>query len=219
MRPEFREKNLKAWDDLLHALFNGMIPASCTWEDKTEIIEILNFIGKNQQINHTFFPTGGGLDLAGAGNSVEEGCIEIYFHKKAADIVRPKALIFQSFGRPYEWSYFRLETEELDPSEVYENLTGQREELTEITPGEYVDRSHWDEGFYGYDEIGRELPLPDSARVVTRFFSGAFVIFAKGSIYNAINATYDGRHSKMTAEDFKQYIDNTVKKLREKEKI
>jgi len=219
MKPEFREKNLKAWDDFLLALFNGTVPDSCTWETKTDIIKILNEIGKNPQINHTFFPTGGGLGLSGAGVSVEKDCIEIYFDEHAADIVRPKVLIFQSFGRPYEWAYFRLETKDLEQSGIYENLQGQREELTEISPGEYVDRSHWDEGFYGYDESGRDEPLPDTARVVTRFFSGAFVIFAKGSTYNAISGTYDGRHSKMTAEEFKQYIGGTVKKLREERKI
>ena len=219
MRREFREKNLKEWDELLNTLFNGAIPENCSWQDKIDIINVLNFIGKNPQTNHTFFPTGGGLDLAGVGESVEKDCIEIYFHKKAADIVRPKILMFQSFGVPYEWAYFRLDTKELDPSGVYEGLIGQREELTEISPGEYVERSYWDEGYYGHDESGRELPLPDSARVITRFFSGAFVVFAKGSLYNAINATYDGRHSKMTAEEFKNYIGDTVAKLREEGKI
>jgi hypothetical protein len=215
MRPEFREKNLKDWDELLHVLFGGSIPDESIWKDKTDIIRILNLIGKKPNINHIFFPSGGGLDLVGARDSVEEDCIEIYFHEKTADIVRPKELIFQSFGNPYEWAYFRLETNKLEPSGVYENLKGQREELTEITPGDYMDRSYWDEGFTGYDESGRKLLLPESARVITRLFSGAFVIFAKGSLYNAINATYDGRHSKMTGEEFKQYIGKTVSGLKE----
>lgn len=214
MRDEFRKKNLKEWDELLGKLFKDKIPECHTWKNITDMIEVLNFIGTNPQCNHTFFPTGGGLDLAGARESVENECIELLFFDKAADIVRPKMLTFQSFGEPYEWAYFRLDTKELNPSGVYEGLTGQHEELTEISPGEYVERSYWDEGYYGYDEHDRELPLPDNARVITRFFSGAFVIFAKGSVYNSINATYDGRHSKMTAEKFKSYISNTVDKLK-----
>lgn len=219
MEMDFREKNLKDWEDLLLALFNGTIPDYCSWENTSEIIRILNSIGENPNLNQMFFPTGGGLDLAGAGNSVEGGCIEMYFHEKSAYIAKPKALIFQSFGHLFEWAYFRLDTNNLEPSGVYENSDRQKEELTELAPGDYVERSYWDQGHYGRDEYGNEQALPDSARLITRFFSGSFVIFAKGSAYNADTSTYDGRHSKMTTEQFKQYIGDNVKKIRDRGRI
>lgn len=126
MRNDYREKQLKEWDDMLTHLFGGRIPLQCTWVKNTDIINVLQVIGKKPQSNHTFFPTGGGLDLAGADVSVELDCIELYFNVngKSPDIVKPKVLIFQSFNAPYEWSYFRLETEKLEPSGVYDNLGG-----------------------------------------------------------------------------------------------
>ena len=56
-------------------------------------------------------------------------------------------MIFQSFNAPYEWTYFRIETKPLDPSGVYEDYRGVNEELTEITQGDYVERSWWDAGY------------------------------------------------------------------------
>lgn len=218
MDPQFREKNLLNWEKLLLVMFNGNIHDYYHWDDSNDIINVLNFIGKDKNLNHTFFPTGGGLDLIGAGNSIEHGCIELYFHEKAADIIRPKILSFHSFGSPYEWSYFRLDTYELKPSGVYEASDRQSEELTEISPGQYIDRYYWDIGSYGRDESGVPAALPECARVITRFFSGSFVIFAKGSIYNAISGTYDARHSKMTSDEFRQYIKSFVESIKNNSK-
>ena len=215
MKIDFREQNLKEWENLLDDLFKGTIPNNYLWTNIFDIIDVLNFIGRTPPINHTFFPTGGGLDLSGAEESVEKNCIEIYFNTSAAYIVKPDVLTFQSFGVSHEWSYFRLDTKQLKPSGVYENLTGQHEELTEIRPGVYVDRIYWDGGYYGQDEYGQELSLPESSRVITRFFSGSFVIFAKGSTYNANSSTYDARHSKVTAGEFRNYIARTIDRLSE----
>lgn len=213
MRPEFREKNLPKWDELLWTLFKGNIPTGCRWETKEDMINVLNHIGKYPNVNHTFLPSGGGLDLKGAADSYEPGCLELRLGEQGAYVIQPRALTFQSFDAPHEWSYFRLDTDPIQPSGVYEGLHRQSEELTEISPLEYVERIYWDEGYCGYDENGYLAPLPESARLVIRFFSGSFVIFAKASTYNAINETYDGRHSKMSAEDFRQYIARTVEKM------
>ena len=43
-----------------------------------------------------------------------------------------------------------------------------------------------------------------------RWLSGAFVVFAKGSLYNSITATYDARHNQMTAVEFRQYIEGLI---------
>lgn len=211
---EFRMQNLKQWDELLVSLFNNQIPEQNEWVNTSEIIGICNFIGRYHKFNHMFFPSGGGLDLHGARPSAEPGCIELYFtsNEKSVSILKPDRLIFQSFGALREWAYFRLETKPLQPTGVYESYKGIDEELTEITRGNYVERSWWDAGFYGHDEEGAELPLPCEARVVTRHLNGSFVIFAKGSAYNADPSTYDGRHSKMSANRFRDYIGDAVTK-------
>jgi len=92
----------------------------------------------------------------------------------------------------------------------YSGYNDVREELTEITRTHYVDRTWWDAGYYGHDETGNELPLPEESRVITRWFSGSLVIFAKASTYNAVSGTYDGRHSKMSTEEFREYIRNAT---------
>ena len=129
------------------------------------------------------------LDLKGAADSAEPDCITLHFVEDPPCIVKPKVLIFQSFDKPYEWAYFRLETKGLEPSGWYENLTGIKEELTELHPGEYIHRNYWDAGYYEFDETGRELPLPDTARIVFRYLSGSFLFFAKASPYNEIRST------------------------------
>ncbi|MGR5863837.1 hypothetical protein ACT7DZ_03285 [Bacillus cereus] len=41
---------------------------------------------------------------------------------------------------------------------------------------------------------------------IKRWFNGSFLIVPKGSIYNHISTTYDGRHSKFNADDFREYM-------------
>ncbi len=205
---EYRKQNLVQWEQTLSGLFNNNIPEQAVWGNPEGIINVCNIIGQDHNLNHTFFPTGGGLDLYGAGYSAEHECIELYFSDsgRSADIIKPDHMLFQSFNAPYEWAYFRIELKPLNPSGVYKNYNDVREELTEITRMHYVDRTYWDAGFYGHDEVGNELPLPKESRVITRWFSGSLVIFAKASTYNALGDTYDGRHSKMSAEEFREYI-------------
>ncbi len=212
-RSEFRKENLKNWDIFLNDLFDGEIPERYEWTDRQEIISILNKIGNDHNLNHTFFPDHGGHDLHGAADSVENECIELHFSTgKGAYIIKPKSLSFESFGFPYEWAYFRLETKQLEPSGIYDNYGDDiKEEVTELPPGRYVERHYWDENFYGYDEGGVEKPLSDEARIIVRYFAGSIVIFAKGSTYNLAGKTYDGRHNKMSGAEFKDYIFSIAK--------
>ena len=200
-RKEFREKNLLEWEEIINGIFNFSVPSYCTWESHLDIIKIFNKIGSKPNSNHTFMPSGGGLDLSGANISHEENCIELKYGG-LVDIVKPKKLIFNYLGDNFEWAYFRLETEELEPSGIYEELPEKfiSEELTEISPLHYEDRSIWEHGYYNGE------PLPKSARAVSRFFKGTFLIVAKSSIYNQIPATYDGRHNKFNDKQYKEYM-------------
>ena len=60
---EFRKKNLAQWDETLADLFNNQIPEQTVWVKPEDIINVCNFIGSDHNLNHTFFPSGGGLDL------------------------------------------------------------------------------------------------------------------------------------------------------------
>jgi len=203
---DFRQYNRLQWRETLQKLFPHAVPTRAKWEHMDEIIAVLNVLGESSGLNHLFFPSGGGLDLERAVRCEREpGCIELITNG-CINIVKPIRLQFESFDDDPQWNYFRLETGELDPTDVYPDRVGDwlYEELTEVGGEFYASRSCWDENQYS----GK--PLPDHSRVLMRYFRGAFVIFQKTSIYNRISATYDARHNKMGTDEFRAYIANGV---------
>ena len=196
----FDERNKQEWIKVLDELFPSGTPKNHTWTDLDEIVFVLNKISSVDNLNHMFYPSGGGMDIENARISNENDCIEIY--NGIADLLKPKSLIFESFDDKL-WSYFRIETEELKPSDVYEELSSSFEELTEIDE-KYFSRIYWDEGQYKGEK------LPASARLLTRHLKGSFVIFAKSSYYNKNSRTYDARHNNMTSSEFREYIESVI---------
>ena len=199
-----RESNVK-WRECLHRVSGGAPGHSPTWTDLSQIIEVLQTVG-GSTANHMYFPRIGGLDVTGAGPSPEPGCMEVYCgpERSHPEIVRPRSLTLNFVSGMPSLSYFRIETEALEPSGVYESVEA-REELVEVAPGEYRERSVWEDDDH---EPGW--------RLVTRHLRGAFVIFSKGSPYNlgdryaprlVVGDTYDARHDKMTAAEFRSYIE------------
>ncbi len=83
-----------------------------------------------------FYPGGGGMDLMGARIGREPKTIELLVdeNEKYVGLVKPRKLVFESFGFDMEWNYFRLENDELVPSGVYERTLYNHEELLEIEP-------------------------------------------------------------------------------------
>ena len=209
----FEERNLIEWKETIKSLFPIGSPRNFEWDDNEAIIEALNKLGAIKQLNHMFFPSGGGMTLNGATYSTESDCIEL-LTDGCPNIVKPQKLTFHFFGdQKCEWAYFRLETGILSPSGVYKDIDDfQFEELTELIPGKYVERKYWDAGYYDSNESG-EKHLPKTARVVTRFFRGAFVIFATASIYNHTSSTYDARHNKMSSQKFEEHIQAVIDHL------
>jgi serine/threonine-protein kinase len=211
MRDEFREKYLPKWENLIKSIFNGNVPQHYEWLTMHDIISILNTIGSSDALNHTFFASGGGLDLISATQSHEKGCIELNLDGMVF-VLKPKKLMFEYFPEgDYEWAYFRIVTDSLPDSKVYENLSSNDEELTELSPCYYVERSVWDSNEFNGQS------LPSNARVITRILDGDFVIFSKASLYNANHSTYDGRHAKLGIEGFKDHIQDAIKYINEKE--
>lgn len=205
---DFHLRNNEQWTEVLRKLFPISTPKRAIWEDIDEIIQILQILGATRNLNHLFFPESGGMDLENARRSTEEGCIELDF--QLISIVKPKRLIFESFGADSNWNYFRLETGGLEPSGVYskERLDGRiREDVSELYPGEYEDYEIAEHRSY-YRERGYDIPK--EARHVSRYFEGAFVIFNKRSHYNLNSSTYDARHNKMTTDEFREYIKQNI---------
>jgi serine/threonine-protein kinase len=197
----------RRWANLIKSIFPHPVD-EVTWTDCNQITDILERIGRVDNTNHVFRPRGGGFDLTGAGRAGELGCIELLNGGGVATIIKPRKLSFHAFGSDPRWYYFRLECRPLQPSGIYEveEENAKSEELCELSPGEYVERSVWDEGYYGTDEDGYLMSLPDEARPIIREFEGSFVIFGKYSPYNQDSSTYDGRHSRGTSEQFANYI-------------
>jgi hypothetical protein len=193
----YRESYLQAWENLIREIFPAIVPQSCLWTNLDDIVAILNIVGKYPDSNHTFMPDGGGLDLRGAQEALEMGCIELVYDH-SWDVVKPKGLYFESFGNDSQWAYFRLETGGLRSIESEGN--GICGEVTDLGGGHYVNVAFWDVNEY------EGKPLPQGSRRITRYFGGAFVVFGKGSVYNRLNSTYDARHNQMTKEEFRTYI-------------
>lgn len=196
----YKEDNI-TWEMIVNMIFPNGIPIHCEWEKSDEIILVLNAIGSIPNVNHMFYPNGGGLDVISASNSNERGCIEIFTGTN--EIFKPKKLIFESFKESY-WNYFRLELYELKPIEICVNSDMESEELLELEPGCYLSRNYWDIGEYN------GVKLPSTARLVTRYMKGSFVIFSKYSPYNENSNTCDGPHDNFTSEEFRKYIENVI---------
>ena len=90
---------MATWTDLLEGLFPIGIPVSAKWEDLASMSSVLNHVGLRLNSNHMFYPTGGGNDLRGAFPFDEEsGCLALKTGERVAEVVKPSALLFESFG-------------------------------------------------------------------------------------------------------------------------
>jgi len=207
----FEKKNKHQWLEVQTILFPASTPNTVIWTDLYDIIDVLKLACSFDNLNHMFYPTGGGLDLEDVRISHEKGCIELDF--QLIDIVKPKRLIFESFGADPEWNYFRLELDDLEPSHLYDPdslpdipSAAYMEELSELSPGQYFDY----EILNNRSDYVDEYPITDKSRHVSRWFKGAFVIFNKTSTYNRTPSTYDARHEQMSTEEFRDYIQRAV---------
>lgn len=205
--------NLQHWQEVTKSLFGNQIPETKEWTDISKMVEVLNLVGK-ANLNHTFHPGSGGLDLQGCGPSKEPACLELYLiDPTCPSIVKPTKLTFNSFPGIPEWAYFLLETGKIHPSGVYPNLRPEyeSESLTELPDGTYLSGYHWDENEY----LGN--PLPKGSRSVQRVFSGSFAIFQKSSPYNLFRTkgfnAYDAVHNSKTPEDFRKFCSEGAKAL------
>ena len=164
---DYVKRNKSQWIEVQRKLFPTALPKRVIWEDKDQIIKILKEVSSFDHLNHMLFPYSGGLDLDDVGASFEENCIELILDGTPY-IVRPKRLIFESFGDDPEWNYFRFESEGLYP--VCSSKTNVNDEVfTEIEPGVYTDYECKE-----FDDFDGKR-LPSSARYIKRILNGDFV--------------------------------------------
>ena len=194
-------QQVKEWEFLVERIFGESIPSRTEYHNPEHIVRVLNLLGQSRTLNHMLFPDGGGLDFTHAEVAAETGFIYIYCGT-IINLLKPRSLYFESFPDP-RWNYFMIECEEVDPIDgIYISHHGDQE-LVEDYPGHYVKSDDCMYNVYDY-ETGE--PLPADAKVVCRFTKGNFLIVMKTCTYNQIPSTYDGRHSLMTNEEFRQYI-------------
>jgi serine/threonine-protein kinase len=160
--------------------------------------------------NHVLLPSGGGMDVISVVPSSEHDCIELVLSKRSAYVMKPERLILRHFPDAPLESFLLLELQNLAPSGIYSQLTRGSEELVELDSENYIERSYWDEGTYGSDSSGNPRPLPAHARLIVRWFGGKAMMLSKGSIWNGVPATYDGRHSRMTADEISKQINDVL---------
>lgn len=204
-REKFIEQVLQFWTTAIAKVAGNNPPVSETWRGIDSIRTALRpFMAKDR--NHAHLPTGGGLDMLSVDDSVEPGCLEFGIGERAAWVMKPESLTLEYIPESPIDSFLLLELAELQPSGTYEQRETEREELAELVRGDYVERGVWDDGYFGHDEEGREIPLPNESRLVTRWLKGKILIVAKGSLWNGRPATYDGRHNAMKAIDIRTII-------------
>ena len=209
MCDDFDTRNKNDWAARITQAFGNSPPRSAHWTDAQAMIQVLTtFMGIN--LNHTMMPGVGGCDMESISHSPEPGCLEFRRGSGLADMFRPGDLLFEHFPESPWNSFFLLETQALRPCGVYGNSAGQYEEVVELSPGEYIEGSHYDTGVLSYNEDGSEIPLPDTSRVVIRYMRGKFLLVAKRSIWNRTNATYDVRNNHMTAEQIREKIQQII---------
>ena len=217
LRENFHKRNLLEWAELNRRLFPLVVPTRAEWTDLSSICSVLKHVGEVQALNHMFFPSGGGNTITQVECAGEQGCIEI--EALGTYIFKPEKLTlesFEHFGDGNRWNYFRIEAAQMKPvDQRFVSLGGLYEYLTEIKPGQYGDRDIWEypENYYGPDFREQyDADFLAKMRPITRYLRGSFVIFSTRSPYNLDNGTYDARHDKMSADEFRNYIQRNIKR-------
>ena len=205
LNKNFEKRNLTEWFELQGKLFPLGTPERSIWTEKNAIVQVINELSKAKSLNHMFFPNGGGHTITGASIAAEEGFIALHVEEKKVELINPSRLTYESFGADPSWDYFRLESNEVEPTGIPNTLNhkGISEELTEIYPGVYSDYLSW-----AYNEYEGEA-LPDNARRAQRFLNGSFVFFCTTSIYNRLDGkydAYDAGHNLISEDGFRDLI-------------
>jgi len=214
---QFHKRSLAKWTAAIDAV-NPSKASSANWTGLSDIASTIeHFIGP--AVNHAHLPSGGRLDYESMKTSRERGCLEFGVGYGGAHILKPARLTLERIQEAPGESFLLLELGELPTARAIERDTDESdsvsrrlrlcEDLVEAN-GEYFDRMVWEQGYLEHDEYGREIPLPDNTRTVSRWLGGKVLFVAKGSMWNGTPRTYDGRHNTMAANDTRRVIERSL---------
>lgn len=210
IQDDFAKSNRKQWIEVISALFPYSIPQHAEWTNMQDIMSVLSLISRYDSLNHLFFPDGGGLDLTAVSKSYEDHCLELDFDGLRR-IINPKILIFESIEADFLWNYFRLECNPMEPVLKSTPKDCSEEGVSEIAPLEYEEYHVLEDRDVAITEGYHVTPL---SRQIERHLKGSIVIFSKNSLYNRTTSTYDGRHNRINAKEFRDYIEQVARKYR-----
>ncbi|CUN12601.1 SH3 domain-containing protein [Turicibacter sanguinis] len=189
MVDESKYLNLDEWRKRLREVFKGEIPDYYEWTSEEDIIRVLKIVGE-RNVNHTFYPDGGGMDVEGVCKSFENGYIEIYDGLDLI-LIKPNRLRFYNMHNGHNLSYFILELQSIKP----------------------IDNTMVNESFEKYIDS-------NTGKIYRRYLKGKFAIFAKKSDYNLkVSMAYDALHNNMNNDNFEILINRLNERLEKCEKL
>lgn len=205
---EFHAEVAQRWESAFNELgLDGQ--NSKSWVGSAQIqSKLAHLIMKST--NHAHYPTGGGQDWESISITQERDCLAISISDRSVDVFRPIKMTAEYFPESPQESFVLIELDHLDADQCQKPFEGLSQELVELPNDGYVNRVIWDQGFTGYDAYGHEIPIPEDARLVSRWLGGKILLVAKGSIWNGTSATYDGCHNDMTSEQIREIITRSM---------
>ena len=173
---DFTVRNPFEWQEALNVIFPHGIPIHCEWADPLQIVQVLEVLTNYDNLNHFFFPTGGGDDM----KTIQYNDFSRTFIMNGDDLMKIDKLIFKSLGNA-EWSYFRMVIADTEPH-TQDSEDGEEEYIADNN-FKFAGPLYDEEG-----EVNREIAgLP-----VRRFLKGSFLLVQKTSEINRLRGNYKG---------------------------
>ena len=180
---DYRERNPYEWENAVDRLFPIALSPRCEWWGAENIVKILNILLEYDSLAYFFLPERGGDHFRSI--KVGSGVNEVILNEDI--IIRPSRLLFESIEGDKRWSYFRLESEELNP---ISRSTERQEYLFSGPKGMSAD---W---------------YPDS-KEQTRIISGCIIFTHNTSMINFATGPLDGHqgyHGSVDADTYKNTL-------------
>ena len=195
-------KNIQDWEEKIINIFPTAIPSECVWLNEIDILNVLFTLCGNNAAK-IFYPDGNKLGLYGADFSKEDRCLEI-ITENTIDVVKPYKLSFHYYDEAFEWSYFRLEIEDLKQICNSKNKL-HKESLICLDNGEYIDIFNIDK--HTNEECEDSLIIENATVVNRHLKKSSFLIFARSS---HIEEFYDKSFNLYLGEELSHIVERLV---------
>lgn len=179
---KWKIRNPVEWKDAINKIFPISIPSSCQWNTTHDIYNVLKILTNYDNLNHFFFPNGGGADL----NIIEIDNDPTFIVINNNIVLKPHALFFECLNDT-DWAYFKLDVKEIESK----------------TSDEFDDRV-----YRGVDGV-ESYEYNENLFSINRFKKGSFVFVHKLSAINLISGefnAYSSIHQKMSFDEYKEFV-------------